>query len=234
MFANSAGVGRTGVFITLSIVLERMRYEGVVDIFQTVKMLRTQRPATVQTEVSHLLLQFLLPTLQVMSLPLPSSDVMSLFLLAPPPPPTRTSTSSVTGPVWNTWEASITMQHKPNGRLSRHIPPSALFLGSVQPEWMHLVCDVSEDFFFVVATCGEKQDFARNSTSTWAIATNLTRVFSFHLQPKTHPMVAPKKHRSDPEYFIRCWFLNCCSASASTQIALHCLDAELSPHPPPV
>ncbi|NXV49982.1 PTPRD phosphatase, partial [Uria aalge] len=41
---------RTGVFITLSIVLERMRYEGVVDIFQTVKMLRTQRPAMVQTE----------------------------------------------------------------------------------------------------------------------------------------------------------------------------------------
>lgn len=47
----SAGVGRTGVFITLSIVLERMRYEGAVDIFQTVKMLRTQRPAMVQTEV---------------------------------------------------------------------------------------------------------------------------------------------------------------------------------------
>uniref|UniRef100_H0VMJ7 Receptor-type tyrosine-protein phosphatase S n=1 Tax=Cavia porcellus TaxID=10141 RepID=H0VMJ7_CAVPO len=46
----SAGVGRTGVFITLSIVLGRMRYEGVVDIFQTVKMLRTQRPAMVQTE----------------------------------------------------------------------------------------------------------------------------------------------------------------------------------------
>ncbi|XP_077598548.1 receptor-type tyrosine-protein phosphatase delta isoform X47 [Stigmatopora nigra] len=46
----SAGVGRTGVFITLSIALERMRYEGVVDVFQTVKMLRTQRPAMVQTE----------------------------------------------------------------------------------------------------------------------------------------------------------------------------------------
>ncbi|KAM7388822.1 hypothetical protein PAMP_024969 [Pampus punctatissimus] len=45
-----AGVGRTGVFITLSIVLERMRYEGVVDLFQTVKTLRTQRPAMVQTE----------------------------------------------------------------------------------------------------------------------------------------------------------------------------------------
>uniref|UniRef100_A0A8C5HZA4 Receptor-type tyrosine-protein phosphatase F n=1 Tax=Gouania willdenowi TaxID=441366 RepID=A0A8C5HZA4_GOUWI len=46
----SAGVGRTGVFISLSIVLERMRYEGVVDLFQTVKILRTQRPAMVQTE----------------------------------------------------------------------------------------------------------------------------------------------------------------------------------------
>ncbi|XP_056132984.1 protein tyrosine phosphatase receptor type Fa [Lampris incognitus] len=46
----SAGVGRTGVFITLSIVLERMRYEGVVDLFQTVKTLRTQRSAMVQTE----------------------------------------------------------------------------------------------------------------------------------------------------------------------------------------
>lgn len=46
-------MGRTGVFITLSIALERMRYEGVVDMFQTVKTLRTQRPAMVQTEVSR-------------------------------------------------------------------------------------------------------------------------------------------------------------------------------------
>lgn len=47
----SAGVGRTGVFITLSIVLERMQYEGVLDVFQTVRILRSQRPAMVQTEV---------------------------------------------------------------------------------------------------------------------------------------------------------------------------------------
>ena len=50
-FFYSAGVGRTGVFISLSIVLERMQYEGVVDVFQTVRTLRTQRPAMVQTEV---------------------------------------------------------------------------------------------------------------------------------------------------------------------------------------
>lgn len=49
----SAGVGRTGVFITLSQVLERMQYEGVVDLFQTVRNLRTQRPAMVQTEEEY-------------------------------------------------------------------------------------------------------------------------------------------------------------------------------------
>ena len=48
----SAGVGRTGAFIALSIVLERMQNEGVVDMFNTVRILRTQRPAMVQTEVS--------------------------------------------------------------------------------------------------------------------------------------------------------------------------------------
>lgn len=35
-----------------------MRYEGVVDIFQTVKMLRTQRPAMVQTEVRKTVLMY--------------------------------------------------------------------------------------------------------------------------------------------------------------------------------
>lgn len=48
----NAGVGRTGVFITLSIVLERMQYEGVLDVFQTVRILRSQRIHMVQTEVN--------------------------------------------------------------------------------------------------------------------------------------------------------------------------------------
>ena len=47
----SSGVGRTGVFIALSIIMERMKLECVVDVFQTVKMLRIQRPAMVQTLV---------------------------------------------------------------------------------------------------------------------------------------------------------------------------------------
>nr|CAI5867396.1 unnamed protein product [Callosobruchus analis] len=49
----SAGVGRTGVFITLSIVLERMQYEGVVDVFQTTRILRTQRPAMDQYQFCY-------------------------------------------------------------------------------------------------------------------------------------------------------------------------------------
>jgi len=49
----SAGIGRTGVFIALSIVLERMRYEGVVDLFQTVRLLRTQRQGMIQSEVGR-------------------------------------------------------------------------------------------------------------------------------------------------------------------------------------
>lgn len=52
----SAGVGRSGVFITLSIVLERMQYEGVLDVFQTVRILRSQRIHMVQTEVSLFIL----------------------------------------------------------------------------------------------------------------------------------------------------------------------------------
>ena len=47
----SAGVGRTGVFCALSILIERLKSEGVVDVFQTIKLLRSQRPAMVQTKV---------------------------------------------------------------------------------------------------------------------------------------------------------------------------------------
>lgn len=48
----STGVGRTGVFIGLSIILERLQYENAVDVFTTVKLMRAQRMQMVQTEVS--------------------------------------------------------------------------------------------------------------------------------------------------------------------------------------
>ena len=47
----SAGVGRTGTFIALDILLEQAEDRGFVDIFQCVKSLRTQRVFMVQTQV---------------------------------------------------------------------------------------------------------------------------------------------------------------------------------------
>ena len=51
IFLCSAGVGRTGVFCALSNLIERLKTEHVIDVFQTVKMLRQKRPAMVQTKV---------------------------------------------------------------------------------------------------------------------------------------------------------------------------------------
>lgn len=51
-FVHSAGAGRTGTFIALSNILERVKAEGLLDVFQTVKSLRMQRPHMVQTVVS--------------------------------------------------------------------------------------------------------------------------------------------------------------------------------------
>lgn len=48
---RSAGAGRTGTFCALSTVLERVKAEGILDVFQTVKSLRLQRPHMVQTLV---------------------------------------------------------------------------------------------------------------------------------------------------------------------------------------
>lgn len=55
---HSAGAGRTGTFCALSTVLERVKAEGILDVFQTVKSLRLQRPHMVQTLVRHLLKPF--------------------------------------------------------------------------------------------------------------------------------------------------------------------------------
>lgn len=50
-FSCSAGAGRTGTFIALSNILERVKAEGLLDVFQAVKSLRLQRPHMVQTLV---------------------------------------------------------------------------------------------------------------------------------------------------------------------------------------
>ena len=50
--SRSDGVGRTGAFICLHAQLERLKAEGVVDIFQFIKSARLSRPGLVQNVVS--------------------------------------------------------------------------------------------------------------------------------------------------------------------------------------
>ena len=47
----STGVGRTGVFIALCNLIERVKTEGLLDVFRVVRRLKTQRPGMVQTKV---------------------------------------------------------------------------------------------------------------------------------------------------------------------------------------
>ena len=48
----SAGVGRTGTFITIDLALEQAKKEGKVDIAGIVNRLREQRMHMIQTDVS--------------------------------------------------------------------------------------------------------------------------------------------------------------------------------------
>ncbi|CAJ0587081.1 unnamed protein product, partial [Mesorhabditis spiculigera] len=50
----SAGIGRTGAFIAIDIMLERLRYENTVDVYGCVTVLRGQRSYMVQTEDQYM------------------------------------------------------------------------------------------------------------------------------------------------------------------------------------
>ena len=47
----SAGVGRTGSFVVLDVMLQRMKEEGTLNIYEFISQLRTQRVFMVQTVV---------------------------------------------------------------------------------------------------------------------------------------------------------------------------------------
>ena len=49
---HSAGVGRTGIFITLDAMMERLKQRDDLNIFEFVNEMRTRRKAMVQTLVS--------------------------------------------------------------------------------------------------------------------------------------------------------------------------------------
>ena len=83
LFSN--GIGRTGVFITLHAQLERLKIEGVIDVFQFIKFAREQREGLVSTPVScynnNIIMLFKLSR--------------RVFFLPPLPPPPTTFISYV-------------------------------------------------------------------------------------------------------------------------------------------
>lgn len=52
LFSCSASIGRSGTFCVLNIVIERLKVEGMIDIFFTVHSLRRKHPGIVATYVS--------------------------------------------------------------------------------------------------------------------------------------------------------------------------------------
>ena len=49
----SAGVGRTGTFVAIDMELQRIKQEGIVDVYNTVYKLRYKRTNSVQTLVIY-------------------------------------------------------------------------------------------------------------------------------------------------------------------------------------
>ena len=62
-FVSSASVGRTGVFIALTNLIERIKTEAVVEVYQTVKKMRQQRTAMVQM-LKKMYISIILSTIQ--------------------------------------------------------------------------------------------------------------------------------------------------------------------------
>lgn len=51
---SSAGVGRTGTFITLDAMIEKMKHEGSINVWDFIRQMRTERQFMVQTTVSRI------------------------------------------------------------------------------------------------------------------------------------------------------------------------------------
>ena len=48
----SAGVGRTGTFIMLDIMMDRLKQEDSINVYEVLRQLRSKRMYMVQTQVS--------------------------------------------------------------------------------------------------------------------------------------------------------------------------------------
>ena len=74
----SAGVGRTGTFITLDMMMQQMRAEDTLSVCQCVRNLRTQRMKMVQTLVNCV---FILTILELCKLTFSRLSMSSFIML---------------------------------------------------------------------------------------------------------------------------------------------------------
>uniref|UniRef100_A0A914GZU8 protein-tyrosine-phosphatase n=1 Tax=Globodera rostochiensis TaxID=31243 RepID=A0A914GZU8_GLORO len=73
----SAGIGRTGAFIVIDCMLERLRYENSLDIYGCVRSIRTQRSYMVQTDDQYIFIHdAVLDAAQSGSTEIPSSKLL--------------------------------------------------------------------------------------------------------------------------------------------------------------
>jgi protein tyrosine phosphatase len=52
-FSSSDGAGRSGTYIAISNLVDRVKVVQVIDVFQCIKLIRTKRPQFVETAVSY-------------------------------------------------------------------------------------------------------------------------------------------------------------------------------------
>ena len=55
LISSSDGAGRSGTYIAISNLVDRVKVVQVIDVFQCIKLIRAKRPQFVETAVSHYL-----------------------------------------------------------------------------------------------------------------------------------------------------------------------------------
>ncbi|KAJ8340902.1 hypothetical protein SKAU_G00331930 [Synaphobranchus kaupii] len=81
----SAGIGRTGTFIVIDILIDVIREKGVdcdIDVPKTIQMVRSQRSGMVQTEAQY---RFIYMAVQHYIETLPHFPLLFIFITPPAP-----------------------------------------------------------------------------------------------------------------------------------------------------
>lgn len=111
----SAGVGRTGCFIVIDAMLERMKHEKSVDIYGHVTCMRAQRNYMVQTEDQYIFIhEALLEAATCGNTEVPARNLYAHIQKLTQPPPGETVTAMEL-------EFKVTYKHTPQYYLRHYV-----------------------------------------------------------------------------------------------------------------